>query len=194
MGPPQPRLGPQPEDQGSDDPRRWRTAIRGCSLRLRCGRCSPPTGQRASPKASARPPLQPRRPPMTGASWSPEELALAVAGVLASAAAERPGGRVHVQPALEARGILAGSVDVHRGREAATGTRIREAPPHAAGDRKLARVVWRATSGDRRRPLPPAARRTETRPARARLQTHYANRQALGCFRRRRPYGRARRA
>ena len=43
----------------------------------------------------------------------PEELVLAVAGVLASAAAERPGERVHVQPALEARGILAGSVDVH---------------------------------------------------------------------------------
>ena len=38
---------------------------------------------------------------------------LAVAGVLASAAAERPGERVHVQPALEARGILADSVDVH---------------------------------------------------------------------------------
>ena len=36
-----------------------------------------------------------------------------MAGVLASAAAERPGERVHVQPALEARGILAGSVDVH---------------------------------------------------------------------------------
>jgi len=43
----------------------------------------------------------------------PEELVLAVAGVLASPAAERPGERVHVQPALEARGILAGSVDVH---------------------------------------------------------------------------------
>ena len=43
----------------------------------------------------------------------PEDLVLAVAGVLASAAAERPGERVHVQPALEARGILAGSVDVH---------------------------------------------------------------------------------
>ena len=43
----------------------------------------------------------------------PEELVLAVAGVLASAAAERPGERVHVQPSLEARGILAGSVDVH---------------------------------------------------------------------------------
>ncbi len=43
----------------------------------------------------------------------PEELVLAVAGVLASAAAERPSERVHVQQALEARGILAGSVDVH---------------------------------------------------------------------------------
>lgn len=43
----------------------------------------------------------------------PEVLVLAVAGVLASAAAERPGERVHVQPALEAQGILADSVDVH---------------------------------------------------------------------------------
>ena len=43
----------------------------------------------------------------------PEDLVLAVAGVLASAAAERPGERVHVRAALEARGILAGSVDVH---------------------------------------------------------------------------------
>jgi hypothetical protein len=43
----------------------------------------------------------------------PEDLVLAVAGVLASAAADRPGERVHVQPALEARGILADSVDVH---------------------------------------------------------------------------------
>ena len=44
---------------------------------------------------------------------APEDLVLAVAGVLASAAADRPGERVHVQPALEARGILADSVDVH---------------------------------------------------------------------------------
>jgi hypothetical protein len=36
-----------------------------------------------------------------------------VAGVLASAAADRPGERVHVQPALKAQGILADSVDVH---------------------------------------------------------------------------------
>jgi hypothetical protein len=43
----------------------------------------------------------------------PESLVLAVAGILTSAAAERPGERVHVQPALEARGILADSVDVH---------------------------------------------------------------------------------
>ena len=42
-----------------------------------------------------------------------QELVLAVAGVLASAAAERPSERVHVQQALEARGILADSVDVH---------------------------------------------------------------------------------
>jgi hypothetical protein len=43
----------------------------------------------------------------------PEELVLAVAGVLASAAAEQPGRRVHVQAALEAHGILTDSVDVH---------------------------------------------------------------------------------
>ena len=51
-----------------------------------------------------------------GGDWrvlGPEELVFAVAGVLAIAAAESPGERVHVQPALEARGILAGSVDVH---------------------------------------------------------------------------------
>jgi hypothetical protein len=42
-----------------------------------------------------------------------EVLVFAVAGVLASAAAERPGERVHVQPVLKARGILADSVDVH---------------------------------------------------------------------------------
>ena len=36
-----------------------------------------------------------------------------MAGVLASAAVERLGERVHVRPALEARGILADSVDVH---------------------------------------------------------------------------------
>ena len=43
----------------------------------------------------------------------PEELVLTVAGVLASAAADRPEERVHVQAALEAKGILADSVDVH---------------------------------------------------------------------------------
>jgi hypothetical protein len=43
----------------------------------------------------------------------PECLVLAVAGVLASAAADSPDGRVHVQAALEARGILADHVDVH---------------------------------------------------------------------------------
>ena len=43
----------------------------------------------------------------------PEELVLAVAGLLASAAAERPGESVHLQVVLEERGILADSVDVH---------------------------------------------------------------------------------
>lgn len=38
---------------------------------------------------------------------------LAVAVVLASAAANRPGERVHVQAALESAGILADHVDVH---------------------------------------------------------------------------------
>ena len=42
-----------------------------------------------------------------------EDLVLAVAGALASGAADRPGARVHVQAALEARGILSDSVDVH---------------------------------------------------------------------------------
>lgn len=43
----------------------------------------------------------------------PEDLVLAVAGVLAGAAAERSGERVHVQAALEERGILADHVEVH---------------------------------------------------------------------------------
>jgi hypothetical protein len=43
----------------------------------------------------------------------PEDLVLAVPGVLASAAAERPGERIHARTALEARGILADHVDVH---------------------------------------------------------------------------------
>jgi len=43
----------------------------------------------------------------------PEELVLAVAGVLASAAADQPEERIHVQAALEAKGVLADSVDVH---------------------------------------------------------------------------------
>jgi hypothetical protein len=43
----------------------------------------------------------------------PEDLVLAVPGVLASAAAERPGERIHVRTALEARGVLADHVDVH---------------------------------------------------------------------------------
>ena len=43
----------------------------------------------------------------------PEDLVLAVPGVLASAAAEWPGERIHVRTALEARGILADHVDVH---------------------------------------------------------------------------------
>ncbi len=42
-----------------------------------------------------------------------ERLVLAAAGVLASAAADRPGERVHVQAQLEARGILADHIDVH---------------------------------------------------------------------------------
>ena len=43
----------------------------------------------------------------------PEDLVLAVAGVLASAAADQPEEGVHVRAALEARGILADSVGVH---------------------------------------------------------------------------------
>gem|GEM_PF-1736552 len=43
----------------------------------------------------------------------PEDLVLAVAGVLASAAADLPGERVHVQAELEARGILADHIAVH---------------------------------------------------------------------------------
>ena len=43
----------------------------------------------------------------------PERLVLAVAGVLASEAADQPCERVHVQAALEARGILADHIDVH---------------------------------------------------------------------------------
>ena len=48
--------------------------------------------------------------------WSvldPERLVLAVAGVLASAAAERPDEAIHERAALEARRILSDSVDVH---------------------------------------------------------------------------------
>jgi len=51
-----------------------------------------------------------------GHDWrvlEPEDLVLAVAGILASAAAVRPGERVRVQAALESNGILADSVDVH---------------------------------------------------------------------------------
>lgn len=43
----------------------------------------------------------------------PEALVLAVAGILASAAAERPAERVHLQADLEARGILADNVGVY---------------------------------------------------------------------------------
>jgi hypothetical protein len=43
----------------------------------------------------------------------PESLVLAVAGVLASAVADRPGERAHVQAELEARGIIADHIDVH---------------------------------------------------------------------------------
>ena len=43
----------------------------------------------------------------------PEDLVLAVAGVLASYATDRPDEGVHVRAALEARGILTDSVDVH---------------------------------------------------------------------------------
>lgn len=43
----------------------------------------------------------------------PEDLVLAVAGILAGAAAERPGERFHLQAALEQRGILADHVEVH---------------------------------------------------------------------------------
>ena len=43
----------------------------------------------------------------------PEGLVLAVAGVLASAAADQPDERVHIREALEARRILTDSVDVH---------------------------------------------------------------------------------
>ena len=49
-------------------------------------------------------------------SWrvlDPEALVLAVAGILACAAAERPGEKVHLQTDLEARGILADHLDVH---------------------------------------------------------------------------------
>ncbi len=43
----------------------------------------------------------------------PESLVLAVAGVLASAVADRPGERAHVQAELEASGIIADHIDVH---------------------------------------------------------------------------------
>ena len=43
----------------------------------------------------------------------PERLVLAVAGVLASAAADHPGERIHVQAELETRGILADHIEVH---------------------------------------------------------------------------------
>lgn len=44
----------------------------------------------------------------------PEELVLAVAGHLLTAAVERPGQRVWLQQELERRGILATNVDVHQ--------------------------------------------------------------------------------
>ena len=49
-------------------------------------------------------------------SWrvlQPEELVLAVAGILTTAAAIRPEEKIHVQAELETLGVLADHVDVH---------------------------------------------------------------------------------